>query len=107
MTIWVLAVTGWVLYNLYLIKANHKDFDLDQNGYSFKELIAYFRVKWIGLIFSFVLMAIVTAYDYMPQLWEYFSQRYDFEKFKWIEPFYLLTGSIAAGVQWIINKLTK
>jgi len=104
---WILALTGWILYNLFLIQRAHKEFDTDNNGYSLREVGAWLRARWIGILFSFILMVVVTLYNFMPEIWKYAVKKAGHEEWKWIEPFYLFTGALASGIQFIVNKLYK
>ena len=59
---WFLAILGWLLYNVGKLWYEQKSFDKNGDGLGWSEIAKYFQLNWIGMLFSLMLLPLVTPY---------------------------------------------
>ena len=105
---WVLAILGWLLYNVGKLMVDQKKYDLDNNGISLKELGKYLRFNLIGMIFSLLLLVFVLPYTHNIWHWgmDLWGKDWEFTKLAYGLIGVLMIG-IQIGVKYIKDKFTK
>ena len=96
---WAFGYLGWVIYNIYLLNKAGKEFDIDQDGYSFDEVGNYLKKNSIGILLSFLL--VIVGVIGMPWLWSMFTDK------EWHPLVYFLSGFMAIGLQKLMEKAEK
>ena len=101
----VLVLYGWLGYNLWCLNRAKKEFDTDGDGYlSWKEFVYYLKVQLIPIIFS--LWVLPAGYLYAESIWQIIMELAG-KNWPFFDGVYVIMGSLAALVQWIIKKITK
>jgi hypothetical protein len=96
--IWAIGFAGWLIYNLFQLQSNLHLFDLDNNGLSGSELLAYFRKHSISIIISFVVTALIVYFHWTEDLW-YLIMSLLGKEIGFIEPFHALPSVVAPLIQ--------
>lgn len=106
---WVLAMLGWVLYNLGKLFFDQKKYDLNNDGFiSFAEVWMYIKLNWIGMAFSLILLVFVLPYTH--NLWHWGMELWG-KDWEFIKLAYGLIGVLMIGIQisvkYVKDKLQK
>ena len=105
---WVLAMLGWVLYNVGKLMVDQKKYDTDENGLSLSEVGKYVKFNWIGMVFSLLLLVFVIPYTH--NLWQWgmdlWGKDWEFTNLAYGLIGILMIG-LQIGVKYINNKFSK
>ena len=101
---WVLALYGWVGYQLFVLMRNKKTFDKDKSGYlSIMEIDYYLRVEALPIIFSIWLIPVGVLFA--PEIWAW-TMDLAGKDWEFTKAVYVLMGALSAIVQWGVKKIT-
>jgi hypothetical protein len=97
---WIYAFIGWLVYNLYRMDEQSTEFDLDGDGYSFKEVGLYLKKSWIKITISFLL--VIYGVFEMQIIWGWVLSGQEFH-----DASYFVAGFLAVALQFLMDKYGK
>ena len=101
---WVLALYGWVGYNIFALMKARKKFDKDESGYlSWKEILFYFKVEAIPIFFS--VWVIPAGVIFAQDIWGW-AMDLAGKDWEFVTAVYILMGALSAIIQWGVKKLS-
>lgn len=101
---WFRGYYGWMLYNVVLMIYTRKQFDLDNDGYGFSELMAFFRYHNISIIFALLMVPILVMEA--PWLLSLINLYWDLN-LPFHDGYYYGVGPFCALLQLGIHKIAK
>jgi len=108
MELWLMGLSGWVVYNLFLLQKNAKVFDLNKDGVlQLNEVGRYFSVNWLSILISLVLTLIIVGFELTEELFHASLGWMGYQDQAFIKAFYLSPALFSIVIQWGLTKATK
>jgi len=108
MELWLMGLSGWVIYNLFLLQKNAKVFDLNKNGIlEFSEVGRYFAVNWLSILISLAITLVIVGFELSEELFHASLGWMGYSDMPFIKAFYLAPALFSVVIQWGLTKMTS
>jgi hypothetical protein len=105
--LWGMGLSGWIIYNLFLLQRESKKYDTNKNGLELHEIGIYWRLNWLSIITTLALTITIVGFHLTEELFHASLKWMGYPSQDFIRAFHLLPALFSVVIQWGITKATK